>query len=162
MSPASVRPLVESDRDWALALNQAHVVETGPLDPAGLDRLLAGACASLVAPPDLGFLIGLGPDTPVTGENIGWFKARGGAFAYVDRVIVAPQARGQGIARALYASFFAVSAQAGAGEVVCEYNLDPPNPASLAFHAALGFKPVGEALLTNGKTVRYMARSLAD
>jgi predicted GNAT superfamily acetyltransferase len=37
----------------------------------------------------------------------------------------------------------------------------PPNPASDAFHAALGFAEVGSARLFDGmKTVRYLARPL--
>jgi uncharacterized protein len=40
-------------------------------------------------------------------------------------------------------------------------NSDPPNPASDAFHAALGFEVVGEAAIHDGaKTVRYLARRL--
>jgi predicted GNAT superfamily acetyltransferase len=46
--------------------------------------------------------------------------------------------------------------------IVCEVNLDPPNPASDAFHAALGFAEVGTAVIDNGdKTVRYLSRRLA-
>ena len=44
--------------------------------------------------------------------------------------------------------------------MTCEVNSDPPNPASDVFHAAMGFSVTGEALLDNGKTVRYMARLL--
>jgi hypothetical protein len=45
--------------------------------------------------------------------------------------------------------------------VVCEVNADPPNPASDAFHAALGFAAVGSAANHGGgKTVRYFCREL--
>lgn len=37
--------------------------------------------------------------------------------------------------------------------------MEPPNPASDAFHAALGFEPVGSAGV-GSKTVRYFARTL--
>ena len=49
---------------------------------------------------------------------------------------------------------------AGHERVVCEVNADPPNPASDAFHAALGFAEIGATLLPNGKTVRYFMRDL--
>jgi uncharacterized protein len=43
--------------------------------------------------------------------------------------------------------------------VVCEVNIDPPNPASEAFHLALGFKEVGQATIHGGtKTVRYFEK----
>jgi predicted GNAT superfamily acetyltransferase len=47
--------------------------------------------------------------------------------------------------------------------IACEVNADPPNPASDAFHAALGFKPVGLAAIHGGsKTVRYLTLRLKD
>jgi uncharacterized protein len=45
--------------------------------------------------------------------------------------------------------------------VVCEVNISPPNPASDAFHAALGFAEVGSAsVYGESKTVRYLSRAL--
>ncbi|MEL6236161.1 MAG: hypothetical protein AAFR46_17330, partial [Pseudomonadota bacterium] len=44
-----------------------------------------------------GFLIALGPDAAYDSPNYRWFQARGGRFAYVDRVIVAPEAGRGGI-----------------------------------------------------------------
>jgi predicted GNAT superfamily acetyltransferase len=39
-------------------------------------------------------------------------------------------------------------------------NIDPPNPASLAFHAKLGFVGCGEAIdPRNAKRVRYLVRT---
>jgi len=50
---------------------------------------------------------------------------------------------------------------AGHDRVVCEVNLDPPNPVSDAFHASLDFSEVGRAVIHNGeKTVRYLLRHL--
>jgi uncharacterized protein len=46
-------------------------------------------------------------------------------------------------------------------QVTCEVNSAPPNPVSDKFHAALGFLPVGSALLSNGKTVTYLSRPLS-
>jgi predicted GNAT superfamily acetyltransferase len=45
--------------------------------------------------------------------------------------------------------------------LVCEVNSNPPNPASDAFHAALGFAEVGSAsILDDSKIVRYLQRGL--
>ena len=93
-----------------------------------------------------------------------WYRkpVRGGhRFVYVDRIVVAPSARGRGLARRLYDELIRTATEAGHDRVVCEVNLDPPNPQSDAFHAALGFQPLATARIHGGtKTVRYMARSL--
>ncbi len=60
----------------------------------------------------------------------------------------------------LYETLFERARAAGQEQVVCEVNADPPNPASDAFHAALGFVEVGSAPLASGKTVRYFQRML--
>jgi predicted GNAT superfamily acetyltransferase len=80
---------------------------------------------------------------------------------YIDRIIVSAEARGQGLASRLYEELFAAASRAGHRRVVCEVNIAPPNPASLAFHAAIGFTAVGEAAIHNGsKSVRYLEKLL--
>ena len=75
-----------------------------------------------------------------------------------DRILVAPSARGRGCARQLYHDLFEYAAQAGHDRIVCEVNKTPPNPASDAFHAALGFVEVGNASVHGGsRTVRYLS-----
>ncbi len=104
-------------------------------------------------------LLAFDRDAAYDNPNFNWFKARYPRFVYVDRIVVAASARGRGLARALYLDLFARSA--GHERVVCEINAEPPNPASDAFHAALGFAAVGSARLPGtGKTVRYFSRPL--
>jgi len=94
-------------------------------------------------------------------ENFLWFRARYERFVYVDRVVVSPAARGRGLARLLYENLFDRAAAAGYARIVCEVNVDPPNPASDAFHAKLGFAEVGQASIAGGaKAVRYFAHDL--
>ncbi|TIN02749.1 MAG: GNAT family N-acetyltransferase, partial [Mesorhizobium sp.] len=51
--------------------------------------------------------------------------------------------------------------RAGQTIVTCEVNAEPPNPASDAFHAALGFVEVGDAVIHGGKkAVRYYTRPI--
>lgn len=141
----------------ALALNAAVAHWTSPLDRARLRQLLgwAAAAPAVVAGDRLqGFLLGFGPGSAYDSPNYRWFAARLDRFAYVDRVIVAPEAQGGGLARALYDAF----AAAAPGPLVCEVNSEPPNPGSDAFHARLGFAEMGRAVLGPGKAVRYLIR----
>jgi len=93
--------------------------------------------------------------------NFNWFKEHRESFVYIDRIIVAASARGQGLARMLYGDLFGAAQQAGQDRVVCEVNIEPPNPASNAFHVAMGFQEVGKAAFYGGtKTVRYYEKMI--
>ncbi|MEI6485162.1 MAG: GNAT family N-acetyltransferase [Sphingomonadales bacterium] len=148
-----------------LALNAAHEIETAPLSAAGLQQLLDRSWHLGLAGGDgaAGFLIALDDSSAHDGINFQWFKARHKRFVYIDRIIVAAAARGQGVARSLYDALFRRAAAAGVPLIGCEVNCDPPNPASDGFHARLGFAEVGRAWLPGGtKQVRYLARTTSD
>jgi uncharacterized protein len=158
-------PKLKSSADEAaiLALNRAHVAETSTLEAAELRSLLAQAFH--VGTCDRGreaFLIALDQDAAYLSPNFLWFKSRHERFVYIDRVIVAPAQRGRGLARLLYEELIAAAAQARHTLIGCEVNVEPPNPGSDAFHAALGFAEVGRAVLPGGvKRVRYLTREIA-
>lgn len=144
-----------------LRLNAADEIFLAPLDAYGLRALLQQAFH--IALRDQGrdaFLIALDQNAVYGSPNFRWFKARFPRFAYVDRLVVAPHARGKGVGRGLYEELFEVARTAGHGLVACEVNVDPPNPASDAFHAALGFEEIGRAVVYVVKTVRYMIKRL--
>jgi uncharacterized protein len=144
-------------RARVLALNNAHALETSLLDDTKLDSMLNEAfLATCIGDVDA-FLIVFDHMARYDSPNFVWFQARFPSFVYVDRIITGPNARGRGYARSLYADLFEKAAVAGHRRVVCEVNLDPPNPGSDAFHAALGFAEVGRQVLPgSGKTVRYL------
>lgn len=143
-----------------VALNNDHAAELSFLTPERFAALIGTAfLAARIGEADallLAFDQGADYDSP----NFLWFRERFPRFVYVDRIVVSPGARGRGLARLLYDALFERARAAGHGRVVCEVNADPPNPASDAFHAALGFGEVGTALLPNGKTVRYFEHLL--
>lgn len=160
-----IRPLLDLDMAEALALNNAHAVELSAETPASWDELVSVAWAAWgIAEGDgrlAAFLIALDDAGRPRGPNHRWFQERCENFVYIDRVVTAEFARGRGLARQLYLTLIDAARRAGRASLVCEVNLDPPNPASLAFHAGLGFVPVGEAVLADrGKTVRYLERRL--
>ncbi|TIR91927.1 MAG: GNAT family N-acetyltransferase, partial [Mesorhizobium sp.] len=100
-------------------------------------------------------------DASYESPNFLWFRERYSRFVYVDRVVVAAEARGRGHARRLYEDLFEHVRRACHTIVTCEVNADPPNPTSDAFHAALGFGEVGDAVIHGGrKSVRYYAKPI--
>ena len=149
-----------------LALNNAHATELSWLDRERLETLIARAFFSRCVVSQRGddvdaFLLAFDQGADYNSPNFLWYRERYDRFVYVDRVVVAPAARGRGLARRLYEELFTHARSAGHERIVCEVNSDPPNPGSDAFHATLGFGTVGAATLPGGaKTVRYLMRSL--
>jgi hypothetical protein len=159
---AEIQPLVEDDLPAVLALNNAHAAETSELRLDELRALIDTAFAAAgVGGGAEAFLIACDEGAAYDSPNFLWFRERYASFVYVDRVIVAPEARGKGLARLLYEDLFAKTLASGRDLVGCEVNLVPPNPGSDAFHAALGFEEAGRAEIHGGaKTVRYLAKRL--
>jgi predicted GNAT superfamily acetyltransferase len=144
-----------------LALNNEHAAELSWLDADRLVELVGRAFLALRIGAVDAFLLAFDQDADYDSPNFLWFRARYPRFIYVDRVVVASSARGRGHARRLYDELFRHALAAGHERVVCEVNREPPNPASDAFHAALGFAEVGRAVIHGGsKTVTYLARPL--
>ena len=141
-----------------LALNNAHAQELSWLEAARLEHLIDEAfLARRIGRLDA-FLLAFDQDARYDSPNFIWFRDRYPRFVYVDRIVVASSARGRGCARRLYQDLFEYAARAGHDRIVCEVNKTPPNPASDAFHAALGFVEVGTAIVHGGsRTVRYLS-----
>ena len=144
-----------------LALNNAHATELSPLTLVEFNRLIQASFSAAAIEEGAGFLIAFDQTAAYDSPNFLWFRERYDRFVYVDRVVTSPLARGKGYAKALYADLFQRAKLAGHSRIVCEVNLDPPNPASDAFHAAVDFAEVGRASIHDGsKTVRYLLRSV--
>ncbi len=163
----AVRDLHDGDLAVLAALNDAAVPAVNALGPAGLAAHVPTCAAALVvhdagAPggPPLGFLLALAPGADYASENYRWFAEHAPGSLYVDRIVVAPHAHGRGAGRALYAAAEQHARRLGLSALTCEVNLDPPNPASSAFHARLGFRRVG-VLDTKGGAVRVELLSRA-
>ena len=150
------------DATSVLLLNNTNAQETSALDDASLKTLLDMAFyARGIDRGATAFLIALEHSAAYVNPNFMWFKASRHSFVYIDRIIVSISARGQGIARILYEDLFAAAKRGGHDRVVCEVNVEPPNPISEAFHLAMGFEVVGQATIHNGmKTVCYFEKIL--
>jgi predicted GNAT superfamily acetyltransferase len=143
-----------------LALNNAHAQELSWLEPERLEYLVSEAfLARRIGDLDA-FLLAFDQGARYDSPNYLWFRNRYERFVYVDRIVVASSARGRGYARWLYHDLFEHALRAGHDRVFCEVNKIPPNAASDAFHAALGFVEVGTASVYDGsRTVRYLSHT---
>ena len=146
-----IRRLLTSDLDAVLALNNDNVPGVSELDKAELARLTAMTSASSVVELDgvfAGFYMVMPAGVEYDSLNYTWFSRHASelgydAFAYLDRIAVAPDARRQGVGRSLYSNL--IDKLVGSVPVLfCEVNLQPRNDRSLAFHAAIGFREVGQ------------------
>lgn len=153
--------IAQGDEADILALNNEHAAELSWLEAERLSFLLGEAFYARRIGDLEAFIMTFDQDANYDSPNFLWFCERYERFVYVDRVVVAAHARGRGHARRLYQDLFEHAERAGHALVTCEVNTDPPNPASDAFHAALGFTEVGHAVIHGGKkAVRYYVKQI--
>ena len=154
VAPVAITPGAEAG---ILALNNEHATELSWLDSGRLAALVSRAFHARCIGDAEAFLLALDERAEYDSPNFRWFRERYQSFGYVDRRAVASAARGRGHARRLYADLIGRTAASGRRIIGCEVNFEPPNPASDALHAALGFSEVGRAVIGGGsKTVRYL------
>jgi predicted GNAT superfamily acetyltransferase len=159
--PLPISPVLPGDEPAILALNNEHAAELSWLEPERLAYLLSRSFYARRIGAVEAFIMTFDQDADYDSPNFVWFRSRYPRFVYVDRVVVAKAARGQGHARRLYDDLFGEARQAGHAIVTCEVNAEPANPASDSFHASLGFAEVGDAVIHGGKkTVRYFVHSI--
>lgn len=146
-----------------LELNRASVRELSELDERRLQWLISLAHSALAVDHEgrlAGFALAITPGGSYDSENYRWFAARYERFLYLDRIAVCAQLRRQGIATLLYD---AMEAAAEPFErMVCEVNVEPPNPASLAFHGARGYVELGRLAHGEHKLVALLAKELTS
>lgn len=163
LAPADVRlrPVAADDLDAIVAANNAEIPAVSRLDTETLARIVDHADAAVVAEVDdavAGFVLGLPAGLDFDSANYAWFDERLDDFAYIERIVVLPEAQGLGLGRRLYDH---VVAATDAPLLVSEVNTDPRNDASLAFHDRYGFEPIGEMVYGEGITCAKLAKPLA-
>ncbi|HEX6249206.1 MAG TPA: GNAT family N-acetyltransferase [Nocardioidaceae bacterium] len=139
-----LRPVDPADHADVLALNDANVVKLAPMDEARLVALERIADRFDVIDVDGefgGFVITFAPGTSYDSENYRWFSERYDRFYYLDRIVLEPHHRRQGLGSFVYDELEHVARSYG--RLTLEVNLVPRNDASLAFHARRGYVEVG-------------------
>ena len=153
MFTTCIRDIVESDLKNIIKLNDVEVLQTSSMDLSRLRLLIQVSSYCKVATVEgqvVAFLIALGVDASYENDNYNWFNARFPSFLYVDRIIVSADYSGHGIGSKLYTSMFDFARARGIRMIACEYNIEPPNPASRVFHNGFGFREVGTQWVSNG------------
>ena len=153
------------DLEAVAELNNAAVPAVNALSAAEVAAIAAMGALRIVRSGDeiSGLVMTVTEGQPYASMNYRWFSGRFDSFLYVDRIVVAPAARGLGVGRALYRDTFARAAALGRPRVCAEVNVEPPNPVSMAFHAATGFNVLLDRFNEEaGKTVRMMERPVGD
>lgn len=152
MNQTTLRTASPDDFNAIVALNDVEVKQTSPMDVERLRDLSAMATYHKVAVVDsriAAFLLAMREGAPYQNDNYGWFATRFTRFLYVDRIVVSADSAGYGIGSKLYEDLFDYARSQGVTAVTCEYNLQPPNPASQRFHDKFGFKEIGTQWVAN-------------
>jgi predicted GNAT superfamily acetyltransferase len=153
--------MTDDDIDVVLKLNEESVWALSPLDADGLARQRAEAAFTLVCAMGdqvAAFAIAYAPGASYGSVNYGWHSQHFDDFVYLDRIVVDPAFRRQGIARAIY-DVMEDEAKPH-GRMVCEVNSDPPNLGSLSFHESRGYREVGRLAQPDGHEVVLLEKPL--
>ncbi|MCC5948174.1 MAG: GNAT family N-acetyltransferase [Nitriliruptoraceae bacterium] len=150
----TLRPATAADVRAIAALNDAEVPRVSPLGVAGVRTMLPSCDLAVVAETDggalAGFVFALAPGVDYASVNYRYFEERGTDHLYVDRVVVGPAWRRQGIAGQLYAAVEERARESGRAEVTCEVNVRPDNPGSRRVPQRRGVVGLGQHDTTGG------------
>jgi predicted GNAT superfamily acetyltransferase len=165
VQPPLLRDAVPDDAPAILELNLESEHLLSPLDPDRLQWLQSMSELHRVVEVDgrvVAFLLALREGQPYDSPNYRWFDASRPQFLYVDRVVVSREHRGRRLASQLYDDLFAHARILGVHEIAAEFDVDPPNAASRAFHSSYGFVEVGDRRLDDGRRVSMQIATLSS
>ena len=154
MSNITIRDVAAPDFEAIVALNTSAVQHTSPMDIEHLRRLdsISGYHkAAVVENVVAGFLLVMPAGCEYCNDNFEWFSSRYDSFLYVDRIVIGDNYQGLKLGTRLYSDLFTFARSSNIANIVCEYNLVPPNEASRLFHERFSFSEVGSQWLNNGK-----------
>lgn len=154
MTPFEIRDACQPDFESILRLNDVEVEQTSPMDLERLpllDDLSAYHKVAILDGQVAGFILAMRAGAHYANDNFSWFAARLDDFLYVDRIVVGSQFSGLKIGSGLYQDLFAYARRQGIPRITCEYNIEPPNLASRAFHDKFGFRELGTQRVAGGR-----------
>ena len=164
---ARLRPMTDADQQAVLRLNEEHVAVLSPMDAARLRAIRGWAQRCDVVEVresaggpwrTAGFVVVIGPGSAYDSAKYQWFARTYDDFLYLDRIVLDTSVHRRGLGTLAYD---AVEADASVhGRMCLEVDVDPPNTASLGFHAARGFVEVAR-LGEPGATVSMQVKQWA-
>ncbi|WP_427454225.1 GNAT family N-acetyltransferase [Litorimonas sp. WD9-15] len=150
-----------------LQLNAEFVHWLSPLDNKGLDYLLSKTSyQKCMIDPETGQLLGALLAYPHDIDypdhaNLIWLRQNLSEFFYIDRIVIAAEAQGQGVGHALYQDLAVHAQSQGYKNLACEVNTRPDNPGSHMFHQRAGFIAIGKRNIPEkSKAVCYYAKAI--
>jgi predicted GNAT superfamily acetyltransferase len=157
-----VRDVTPADFAALLAFNAESVEVLSPLDLARIARLHNFPAYHRGIERDrelVAFLLAFREGVDYDSQNYQWFQKHRDTFLYIDRIVVRADQQRRYFGTELYRDVIGFAARDGCERVVCEFDVEPPNEGSRAFHERFGFKEVGSQWL-NGGTKRVSLREL--
>ena len=157
-----IRNARPEDFNSILKLNKDNVSFLSPMDHQRLVQLQASASYHRVVESDgqvVAFLLAFREGANYDSTNYLWFAERYPSFLYIDRIVVDQQYRKAGYGQLLYKDIIDFARHQGISMLACEYDIEPPNPASARFHQKFGFTQVGEQL-AGGDSKRVSLQAL--
>jgi len=150
-----------------IALNESCIPHVNSIAESDLDDFLIQAtcfCKLVDEEKNLGgFVIALQPGKPYDSVNYRWFERAYESFLYIDRIMISPASRRQGLASQIYLELIALANARSIPRLCCEVNLKPANPESQQLHHSLGFLSVGTQYTENRtKQVDLLVKNLTS
>jgi uncharacterized protein len=164
MQPIVLRTAQTSDIPAIAMINEAGRPNVSPINTQSISEVRMTAPYFIVAETDhavVGYIIGYTADNVYDGEEFAWFKGKFAQFLYIDQIAIAPSARAQGIGARFYTHAANFCQERQFPMMVCEVNLDPPNPISLKFHTHIGFRELEVLKVSDGRTVSLLQKNLS-
>ena len=160
-----IRHATVDDAAIIAQLNEAFVSVTSPMDTERFLSLYELSSFCLVAETTdsvIGFVIAMKNGALYENGNYQWFEAQVADMVYVDRIVLANEARNKGVGKALYVYLADLALSSGCRIMTAEMDIDPPNDHSVYFHKKLGFLEIGQRTLDSGKRVSMQSIALSD
>jgi hypothetical protein len=157
------RPARTEDFGTILAINEEGYPGVVRLTLAELTAVLNNASFFYITEMHswvVGYVIAYTDQDVYDGAEFLWFQRHLANFLYIDQIAIAGSARQAGVGSLFYGFVEQFARQHGLASLVCEVNLEPPNPVSLNFHARNNFVEVGIMETSDGRKVSLRRKDL--
>lgn len=159
-----MREIRDEDVDGVLKLNNASIPAVNELTKTELENILKMSQKSWIVERDgvvAAALLTLESGESYQSDNYTWLDNQFDNYCYVDRIMVDVQAKRNGLGKQLYDMLETYAKAIRAEVLLCEVNIEPPNPQSLSFHNDLGWEPFHDREHGPGKKVRYFKKPIS-